>query len=166
LLQRTQSPRRTPTLSKAVTERALVQRINRVLPKRDTPPDIRGLVLKIGRTGRSYYLAKGRSTVVGNVDIDALARRLSVLKPYEHLPGVIPAVPAGHPKPDPLSGAAWPHNVGAIRGYAVRAPSKAHVIRKPKTRIQIRMGPGVGPFYGRVVDYDHIRDKVSGKRKR
>jgi hypothetical protein len=102
-----------PTLRVAVTERALQQRINRALSRKGAPPDVRGWVLKIARTGSRYYLARGRTRRQDNVDIDTLARRLSALKPFEYLPGVL--VGADPVKRLPEAGASWPSNWGAAR---------------------------------------------------
>jgi hypothetical protein len=62
-------------LKKAVTERALIQRINRALPDCQK--------LKIGRGKRQYLLLQNGEVVVDNVDIEALAHELKVLKPWE-----------------------------------------------------------------------------------
>src|SRR2546430_1974373 len=63
------------TLKVPVTERALVQRINRALP--------RGMKLKIARKPARFYLVEAGVTVVDNADIDMLARELRAIKPYE-----------------------------------------------------------------------------------
>jgi hypothetical protein len=115
--------------TQGVTERALIQRINRVLPLRDTPADIRGLVLKIARTGSRYYLARGRTRRQENVDIDTLGRRLSVLKPFEYLPGHAAKVAQVAPLPKD-AGASWPSNAGAIRGWAQPTPNQMAVMRR------------------------------------
>jgi hypothetical protein len=70
------------TLKRRVTERALIQRINRKLPERQQ--------LKIGRPSREhgdrrFYLVSRNKVVDGNIDIAALGRKLRALKPHEEL---------------------------------------------------------------------------------
>jgi hypothetical protein len=69
-----------------VSERALVQRINRHLKKRDA-------VLKATRGGQAreelgdYYVIDGARNIVSakHVDVEALGRELGALMPYERV---------------------------------------------------------------------------------
>jgi len=71
-----------PTLYVEVTERALIQRINRALP--------RGQKLKIarGKTAQNrglFYLVRRGEIIDPNVDMEALGRKLRVLRFHERM---------------------------------------------------------------------------------
>jgi hypothetical protein len=66
---------RTTSLHSTVTERALIQRINRALPKGQAVKIARGK--KIEARGL-FYLAEGGAILDGNVDITKLGRELDV----------------------------------------------------------------------------------------
>ena len=66
-----------PTLQIPVTERALIQRINRALPKGQKVKIARG---KTAQTRGKFYLVKNGAVVVDNVDLERCARELEVLR--------------------------------------------------------------------------------------
>jgi hypothetical protein len=66
-----------PTLQIPVTERALIQRINRALPKGQKVKIARG---KTAQTRGKFYLVKDGAVVVDNVDLERCARELQVLR--------------------------------------------------------------------------------------
>jgi hypothetical protein len=66
-----------PTLEIPVTERALIQRINRALPKGQKVKIARG---KTAQTRGKFYLVKNGAVVVDNVDLERCARELQVLR--------------------------------------------------------------------------------------
>jgi hypothetical protein len=66
-----------PTLQIPVTERALIQRINRALPKGQKVKIARG---KTAQTRGKFYLVKDGAVVVDNVDLERCARELEVLR--------------------------------------------------------------------------------------
>jgi len=66
-----------PTLQIPVTERALIQRINRALPKGQKVKIARG---KTAQTRGKFYLVKNGAVVVDNVDLERCARELQVLR--------------------------------------------------------------------------------------
>ena len=67
-----------------VSERALVQRINRKLPPGHRVVKLRGRAAKELGT---YVLTDEHRVSRQNVDLTAVARKLGVLKPYEELSG-------------------------------------------------------------------------------
>jgi hypothetical protein len=123
---------KTNSLHVTVTERALMQRINRALPKGRAVKIARGK--KIESRGL-FYLAEGGTVLDENVDIEKLGRELGVLRLYERCEDVAPVpaptVPRVHPAneipPNPdyfeesRGGHAWPHRWG-IQGWARRTP--------------------------------------------
>jgi hypothetical protein len=66
-----------PILQSPVIERALIQRINRALPKGQKVKIARG---KTAQTRGKFYLVKDGAVVVDNVDLERCARELQVLR--------------------------------------------------------------------------------------
>jgi hypothetical protein len=135
---------KTNSLHVTVTERALMQRINRALPKGRAVKIARGK--KIESRGL-FYLAEGGRVLDENVDIEKLGRELGVLRLYERCEddAAVPAPPVRAaneilPKPEYFKEFdAWPHRGDLMDGWARRTPRSvgplvpSESVSQPKT---------------------------------
>ena len=70
--------KRTPVTTVSVTERALLQRIRRVLIKQ-------GDQLLVNRSDGTYYIVHGDTVTDAHVDLAKIGTRLGVLRPWERM---------------------------------------------------------------------------------